>query len=163
MGPYKPAETERGQPGNQDDDHTSGTLSPPNAREHFPKRRQHHQAPPHKEPSTNPPRGTHGRAQDTRHTKEQNRVAKSNVLLAQFHRATRPETVTKHLYSTNDPEELSRIDEQLRRSQRGSREHRRLLKYSNHAHQVAAANSILTQKRKPSTYQSSKSSETETA
>ena len=52
-------------------------------------------------------------------------------------------TITKHLHTTNDPEELSRIDEELRRSQRGSREHRRLLKYSNHAHQVAAANSIL--------------------
>jgi hypothetical protein len=55
-------------------------------------------------------------------------------------------TITKHLFTTNNPEELSRIDEELRRSQRVSREHRRLLKHSNHAHQVAAANSILDKK-----------------
>ena len=80
--------------------------SPPNAREHFPKRRQQHQAPPHKEPPTNPPRRTHGRAQDNRQTKEQNRVTRSNVLLAQFHQAPRPVEITKHLHTTNDPEEL---------------------------------------------------------
>jgi hypothetical protein len=120
---------------------------PPRDQEHFPKRRQvSHQDPTKEQPPTNPPPGRHEHTQHTQSPSAQNRTDKSYALLANFKHAPRPTTISEHLYTANDVEELARINAELRGWRPGSKAHKSILQHRDKLTQTTEIDALLTTK-----------------
>ena len=126
---------------------TRTPTSPPKDREHFPKRRQtSHKDSTKEQPPANPTPGRPEHRHRTQTPSEQNRIAKSYTLLANFRQTTRPITISEHLYTVNDLGELARINDALKRRHHGSKAHKNLLQHRNKLAHAAAIDSLLTTK-----------------